>query len=134
MSAPPIPCRVEARAPIHPSEDPQKVLRAVLNMMEGCPGTAEGPYATAVSGDTAPLDALRDAMAARRSQAGLYRNLQNNLDGDTTWFYLNKQAAFAGTPAVCDDPDESPLGPIRITVTSGRIHDIMRRMAPEAYG
>lgn len=132
VSPPSAPCRIEAWASVHPSEDPQKVLRALLNILPECEVACGGMFVKAASTDTASLDALRDAVISRQSQAGLRRNLLRNLDGDATWFYLNKQAAFVGAVAVCDDPEESPLGPLKITITSRRIQDIIEWLGESA--
>ena len=52
-------------------------------------------------------------------------NAENNLENDTTWFILNKQAAFVERVAICDEPEESPLGPIKVTLTSSNIDGII---------
>lgn len=129
MSRPPASCRVGVWVEVNPSEDPQKVQRALTNMIPGCECTTGESSIRATSDDIVSLDTLRDAIISRKSQAGLSRNLLRNLDGKTTWFYLNRQAALVGTAAVCDDPEESPLGPLKITLTSDRIQDIIRWMA-----
>jgi len=38
---------------------------------------------------------------------------------------LNKQAALANTIVLCDEPEESPLGPIKIILTSKGIEQII---------
>ena len=49
------------------------------------------------------------------------RILKRNNDGDSTWFYLNKQAAFVNTVALCSEANESSLGPIKIVLRSNNI-------------
>jgi predicted RNA binding protein with dsRBD fold (UPF0201 family) len=44
---------------------------------------------------------------------------------DSTWFYLNKQAAFANVIALCDEADESSLGPITVVLHSKNIEDVI---------
>jgi predicted RNA binding protein with dsRBD fold (UPF0201 family) len=41
-----------------------------------------------------------------------------NARGDSTSLMLNRQAATVGTIALCGSPEESPLGPIYVTVES----------------
>lgn len=53
------------------------------------------------------------------------RSLEDNLKNNTTWFYLNKQAAFVEQIAICQESDESPLGPIKVTLTSSNIDAII---------
>ena len=40
------------------------------------------------------------------------------MQNDSTWFFLNRQAALAGKIAICETASESPLGPITVTITS----------------
>jgi hypothetical protein len=47
------------------------------------------------------------------------------LENDSTWFYLNKQAAFVGTITLCEEAEESPLGPIKVILTSSNIDKII---------
>ncbi len=42
-----------------------------------------------------------------------------------TWFLLNKQAAFSKVVALIEDEDESPLGPIKITIKNQNIEEII---------
>jgi predicted RNA binding protein with dsRBD fold (UPF0201 family) len=53
------------------------------------------------------------------------RTLEKNMSYDSTWFYLNKQAAFAEKIAICEESDESPLGPIKIILSSKNIERII---------
>ena len=46
------------------------------------------------------------------------------MQNDSTWFYLNKQAALAGKIAICENASESPLGPITVTITSLGINSV----------
>lgn len=124
-----IPCRVRARAGISPSEDPQKVLEAILNVMPGCTGEIRGRTAEARSEGMASLDTIRESLASRQTLGGLRRNMAGNVRDDTTKFLLNRQAAYAGVAAVCDTPEESPLGPIEVEVESRRIDDIILWMS-----
>ncbi|MBI2111431.1 MAG: hypothetical protein HYT44_03515 [Nitrosarchaeum sp.] len=48
-----------------------------------------------------------------------------NLENDSTWFYLNKQAAFSNAIALCEEAEESPLGPIKVILTSSNIDRII---------
>ena len=58
-------------------------------------------------------------------QKNYLRSLEDNLQDDTTWFYLNKQAAFVEQIAICEESNESPLGPIKVILTSSNIDAII---------
>jgi predicted RNA binding protein with dsRBD fold (UPF0201 family) len=55
-----------------------------------------------------------------------------NMTNDSTWFYLNKQAAFANVITLCDEADESPLGPIKIVLHSKNIEDVIDWLVSDA--
>ena len=48
-----------------------------------------------------------------------------NLSGNSTWFYLNRQAAYVDVIALCNEEDESPLGPIEIILDSQQIEQVI---------
>ena len=50
---------------------------------------------------------------------------------DTTWFYLNKQAAYVDVIAICEHANESPLGPIKIILHSTEIQKVIDWLVPE---
>jgi predicted RNA binding protein with dsRBD fold (UPF0201 family) len=45
--------------------------------------------------------------------------------GNSTWFYLNKQAAFVGIVSICEEESESPLGPIKVTLRSSDLESVI---------
>lgn len=123
-----IPCRILARAVIRPSEDPQRVLKAILNIMPDGEAEILGQVAQARASGVAALDAIRESLASRQTLGGLRRNMVGNIYDNTTTFMLNRQAAYMGVAAVCDTAEESPLGPIEVEVESRRIEDIIQYM------
>jgi len=54
-----------------------------------------------------------------------------NTKGDTTWFYLNKQAAFVDIIAVCEEAEESAMGPIKVILHSQDLEKVVNWLAPE---
>jgi len=71
------------------------------------------------------LEKIYDVIHSNQSQKIYQRQLEKNLENDSTWFYLNKQAAFVGTIALCEEAEESPLGPIKVILTSSNIDRII---------
>ena len=110
---------VSVECPLYPSEDPAKVARALDNMFPGLEFARSDGILRAESGMSC-LDELRDRVRRRGMQASLARQMRRNERDGRTWFYLNKQAAFVGTAAVCENADESPLGPICVRLPAGR--------------
>lgn len=119
------PCTINVRAEIRPSEDAQKVCQAIQGVLPDIDMFCDKDEVSAISEDASVLNNLRSAVMARQIQASLRRNLTQNTNNNTTGFYLNKQASFVSTAAVCDEQSESPLGPIEITLTSPDVGSVI---------
>ena len=123
---------VKAEAAVNPSEDPQKVLDSISNMVERC--SPEFRYGSRAIGRAAGAEALAliyEQVRSRSAMGVLRRMMVDNRAGDSTWFFLNKQAAAAGIAVVVEDEQESPLGPIRITVNCEELDALTDWLAPE---
>ena len=71
-------------------------------------------------------------MRSRKTKSAYRRHLMRNMAEDSTWFYLNKQAAFANVIVLCDEADESPLGPIKVVLHSTNIEDVIEWLVSDA--
>lgn len=120
-----LPCSIEAYSTINPSEDPEKIEQAVSNILSNCKINTTKFSITAYSNDLESLDKIHNAIKSRQTQKTYRRNLEKNLKDNTTWMYLNKQAAYVDTIAMCEQPEESPLGPIKLVLSSKRIGDVI---------
>jgi len=125
MNVPSLKCKIEILTSINPSEDPHKVGSAILNIFPNCDIKIEKFSIKGNSNDLHLFEKIHEAIHSMQSQRSYRRALQKNLDNDSTWFYLNKQAAFAGKIALCEESEESPLGPIKIILTSTTIDRII---------
>jgi len=127
------PIELKVEAPVNPSEDPQKVINAIEMVMARC--SPEFRYGSRVVGRAAgsePLWMLYEQVRSRSAMGVLRRMLLDNRAGDSTWFLLNKQAATAGIAAVIDEEQESPLGPIRVTISCEELDSLIDWLVPEA--
>jgi predicted RNA binding protein with dsRBD fold (UPF0201 family) len=123
---------VKIEAAVNPSEHPQKVIDAITNVFARC--SPELSYRSRVVGRAAGSDSLAIVYEQVRSRAAmgvLRRMLLENRAGDITWFLLNKQAATAGIAAVIEDRRESPLGPIRVTISCEELDALIDWLVPE---
>lgn len=111
-------CQIRMYAKINPSEDPQKVKQAVSGIFPNSTIHTDASRVNAESSDLQSLEHVCQVIHARQSQGTYRRRLLENMQNDSTWFYLNKQAALAGKIAICETASESPLGPITVTITS----------------
>ena len=110
---------------INPSEDPIKVKSAILNIFPTCKTKIDKFSIKAESDDLVSLEKIHETIQAMQSQKIFRRTMEKNLTNNSTWFYLNKQAAFAEKIAICEKSDESPLGPIKVTLTSEDIDRVI---------
>jgi hypothetical protein len=125
MRSPNISCKIEIFSSINPSEDPKKVETTILNIFPDAKIKTNEFSITSNSKDLHLLEKIYDTIHSNHSQKIYQRQLEKNLDNDSTWFYLNKQAAFIGTVALCEEADESPLGPIKVVIISSNIDKII---------
>ena len=110
---------------INPSEDPEKVKLAVNNIF---PDMELEVTATQIVGNTNNFSALSQiskSIHEKNIKNTYQRILKNNNVGDSTWFYLNKQAAFVNTVALCSEANESSLGPIKVILRSNDIEQVI---------
>jgi predicted RNA binding protein with dsRBD fold (UPF0201 family) len=125
MNIPTIKCKVEIICPVNLSEDLDKIKQAISNIFPDSTIKNEIFSIKAQSNELKSLEKICETISSSQSQKIYTRNLENNLEGDSTWFFLNKQAAFVGIVAICDEAEESPLGPIKVTLTSSNIDAVI---------
>ena len=118
-------CKVSAYCTINASEDIEKVRISLSNILTDMDEKITGDTLVAKSNNYESLTKIYETMRSRRSKSAYRRHLMRNMAKDSTWFYLNKQAAFANVVALCDEADESPLGPIKVVLHSKNIEDVI---------
>ena len=120
---------VTVDADVYPTEDPEKVLRAVRNIFPSInfevkwldssarvEGSAEGYEA---------LENLKRLLRERRIRAAARSILKSSIRDDLLIFYLNKQAAYAGKASFTEPFIESPLPPIRVIVRAPNLEEVV---------
>jgi hypothetical protein len=125
MKIPSVSCKIEMFCSVNPSEDPKKIEKAISNIFTNSTIKTETFSISAQSKNLKSLEIIYETIHTKQSQKIYRRNLEKNLENDTTWFYLNKQAAFVEKIAICEEADESPLGPIKVILTSSYIDRII---------
>lgn len=118
-------CKIEVFSSVNPSEDPHKIEKTILNILPNCELTTEKFSITAKSKNFTSLEKIYESIHSNKSSRVLQRQLEKHLDGNSTWFYLNKQAAFVERIVLCDEADESPLGPLKVVISSSTIDRII---------
>ena len=125
MNIPDISCRVNINCQVNPSEDPQKVELAISNVFHNMDIYIKEDSLNVTSQTLESLLLIHEAIHSRNTQKVYGRNLKRNTTDDSTWFYLNKQAAFVDVIALCENADESPLGPIKVIIQSKHIEQMI---------
>ena len=125
MKTPDVSCKIDAYCSINPSEDPKKVEQALTNILVNVDVTVNNETLKATSSNLESLQKIYEAIHSHQSKNAYRRQLNQNLRDGSSWFYLNKQAAFANVIALCSESDESPLGPIKIVIISKNIDTVI---------
>jgi predicted RNA binding protein with dsRBD fold (UPF0201 family) len=123
---------LKVEAIVNPSEDTQKVIDAIGNLFTKC--SPEVSFRSRVVGRAVGSDSLAllyELVRSRSAMGVLRRMLLDNRVGDSTSFLLNKQAATSGIAAVIEEEQESPLGPIRVTISCEELDALIDWLVPE---
>ena len=102
--------------PINLTEDVQKVVFAVKNLLPGSELVIRKNNLYTKMNNFDGLRKIKDKIRSKKTLAVLQRILYNNYNMQSTWFLLNKQAAFSDVVVLVENENESPLGPIKITL------------------
>ena len=110
---------------INPSEDSEKVKLAVNNIFPDMELEISDTDITGKTNNLAILSQISKSIHEKNVKNTYQRILKSNNDGESTWFYLNKQAAFVNTVALCSEANESSLGPIKVVLRSNDIEQVI---------
>ena len=110
---------------INPSEDPEKVKLAVNNIFPDLTLEVTDTDITGKSNNIQILSQISKSIHENNIKKTYQRILKNNSNSDSSWFYVNKQAAFANTVALCSEANESSLGPIKVILRSNDIEQVI---------
>jgi len=129
--------QVRVETPLNPTEDSDKVSRAVHNLFPNA-GLHEirtderHAKLEATMSSLQDLENLKTILRQEVIRDAARRILLQSVSGSTIVVYLNKQAAFAGKASFCERYDESPLGPITLTITAENPAELVDWLAPSS--
>ena len=121
-------CEIQVFCEINPSEDPSKVKTAVLNIFPELEISISDELLIGKSNDIGTLSNISESIHTKNTKNTYQRILKKNSNENSTWFYLNKQAAFVSTVALCNESDESPLGPIKVVLEGKNIENTIQSL------
>ena len=125
MNIPSLSCKIEMFCTVNPSESIEKIEKTISNIFPYSIINNDNLTIHAQSKELRSFEIIYQFIHNNKLQKNYLRSLEDHLQDDTTWFYLNKQAAFVEQIAICEETNESPLGPIKVTITSSNIDAII---------
>ena len=123
MSQPDFKARIVLEATVSPSEDAEKVSQAMKNVLgEVRFDSSTSQNSTSLTTeDSKALFRLRNQLRDRHVRSAARKQMLQSSSGRSASLMLNRQAAAAGVIALCGSPEESPLGPLYLTVHSEKV-------------
>ncbi len=111
---------VHVEAEINPTETEERLRQAVENMF-GTMKIRTKPLRKvfllkADAKGQEPLIKLRSLLQREHIRAAVRVVLIREAENGSVNFFLNKQVAYAGHVSLATEPNESPLGPIRVEI------------------
>ena len=125
MNIPSLSCKIEMFCTVNPSESIEKIEKVISNIFPYSIINNNNLSINAQSKELRSFEKIYQFIHNNKLQKNYLRSLEDHLQDNTTWFYLNKQAAFVEQIAICEESDESPLGPIKVSITSSNIDAII---------
>ncbi len=125
----PFDLEITVEAQVKKSEAKEKVASAVSTLFkEAGELRVEENRVQFVSENVQSLQFIKDQFRDRRVRSAARRLLlsnQGSSNSNQTYLLLNKQAAIVGIAAICDDPRESPLGPLVLRIRSSNMPKVV---------
>jgi predicted RNA binding protein with dsRBD fold (UPF0201 family) len=122
-------CKIYAKADIHPTEDLDKVMKAVSNIFEYDEIVVEDDYICA-SGDFDTIKKFGVELKERKIRSAARKIMLKGSTSNKISFKLSKQAALVGTLNLVEG-DLSPLGEINVEIKTDDVKKLIDYLAPE---
>lgn len=126
--------RVAVEAEVRPTEDRDKVLRALLRIIEPESVREERLgdtiYLIAEAGRVSSLSKLYYMLRSERILDAARSAMKKGLEPGRLTFYLHKQALYVGRLSFVSSDHESPLGAVKIVVEHEDPHSVVDWLAP----
>lgn len=107
-------CKIKAKARINPTEDMDKVITAISNILKFDELEIGEDYVTATGGTDSILD-LRESLKSRKIRDTAQKIFLKGREDEIIKFSLNKQAALMSTPNFVEG-EMSAMGDIEVTI------------------
>ncbi|MDT7894796.1 MAG: RNA-binding domain-containing protein [Desulfurococcales archaeon] len=126
--------RVRVEAEVRPTEDIEKVRKALSNLfnLESYRVTEVGTYKVIIgeSSSIASLLKIREIIVRERIADTVRRILSRGAVDKYLSFKINKQAAYAGKLSFVEEDRESSMGPINVFIETSDVKRLIDWLAP----
>jgi hypothetical protein len=128
---------IEAEAFIYPTEDPEKVEKAIKTVFPKCSMSLENPseevrILRAREYGKEALIPLQSLLRQDRIRDAARSVLMSGISDNMVTFHLNKQVAFVGHISFSMPNAESPLGPITVRIRCENPIGLVEWLAPRS--
>ena len=103
-------CKMTAKARVNPTEDLEKVIKAISNMFDYDEVEIGEDYVL-ITGERESMERLKESLKNRQIRDTAETVLLRGVQGSEISFSLNKQAALVGVPNFVDG-ELSPVQPV----------------------
>jgi len=125
---------VQVEADINPTENEEKVKRAIENMFSNLElevkPQKQGSLLVGRGRSMDTLTKLYNLLRRERIRDAARGALYEGLSGKSIFFYLNKQVAYVGHVSFSKPVGESPLGPIKVEIQCDNPRELIEWLAP----
>lgn len=123
--------KITVLAVINPSESSEKLFDAIKNLVN-MDIVKNNHLLSGSSFNLTSLQIIFDQIKSKSIFSVLRRLLLNNLENNSTFFLLNKQAATVNSVVLTENEQDSPLGTIKIIIEAKDIMQVVDSLAPES--
>lgn len=123
--------KITVLAVINPSESSEKLIDAIRNLVN-MDIVKNNHLLSGSSFNLTSLQIIFDQVKSKSIFSVLRRLLLNNLENNSTFFLLNKQAATVNSVVLTENEQDSPLGTIKIIIEAKDIMQVVDSLAPES--
>ncbi len=124
--------RVRVWAAVYPTEDPEKVVRAVRKIFPAVElRVSERGGMVFVEGESqelAALSYLKENWRRRRVRSAVSRLLRSSVEGGVLRARLSKQGAYVGVASVLDEDEKPAIGEINLEVETDDVERLIKWM------
>ena len=117
-------CKMTAKARVNPTEDLEKVIKAISNMFDYDEVEIGEDYVL-ITGERESMERLKESLKNRQIRDTAETVLLRGVQGSEISFALNKQAALVGVPNFVDR-ELSPLGEINVKIETDDVEGFIR--------